>query len=119
MEREPDRARARECDVDEKKKGHPHRPSASSSLCTSLSFSFFPSNVLVDVHLVALVRRLVLPVGVPPVGIEKEEGERGEGQNDGTKKALSHGETIEFVFSFPFVSLAPFYARFFFFFFFS
>lgn len=46
--------------------------------CTSLPFSLSSFLCLpIDVHLVALVRGLVLPVGVPP-GKTKERGRRGE-----------------------------------------
>jgi hypothetical protein len=50
------------------------------SCCLRVTSPFFLSfsNVLVDVHLVALIRRLVLPVGVPPVGMGKREQREGE-----------------------------------------
>ena len=49
--------------------------SSSSFTFSSFAFSLY---VPVDVHLVALVRRLVFPVGIPPVGMWEKESEREE-----------------------------------------
>ena len=74
------KARHKRADVDDVEEEAPHRPS-SLSLSSSSSAPLFLAALVflyvpVDVHLVALVRGLVLPVGVPPVLNGKKERER-------------------------------------------